>query len=64
MIIKCPNCGSTAQMKRYGSAESESTVVEFYQCSCGAKLQRFLKRTKDVGWSPTGRMIFRIKYGG
>lgn len=63
-MIKCPYCGSTAQMKRLGSTESESTVIEIYQCGCGAKVQRFLKRTIDVAWSPTGTMISKIKYGG
>lgn len=61
-MIKCPNCGSTAQMKRLGSTEGENIVVETYQCGCGAKVQRHLKRTMDIAWSPTGTLISRKKF--
>ena len=61
-MIKCPNCGSTAQPRRLGSTESENTVIEIYECGCGAKTQRFLQRTMDAVWSPTGTLIKKEKY--
>ena len=61
-MIKCPYCGSTAQMKRLGLNEGENITIENYQCGCGTKVQRVLKRTMDVAWSPTGTMIYRKKF--
>lgn len=61
-MLRCPNCGSTAQIELVDVTENESTVLEVYQCGCGAKIQRFLKRDIDVYWSPTGTMLGRKKY--
>ena len=61
-MLRCLNCGSTAQIKLVDSIENENTVLEVYQCGCGARIQRFLKRDVDVYWSPTGTMIGRKKY--
>ena len=36
MTIKCLNCGSTAQMKKIGSVENDTTTIEMYECGCGA----------------------------
>lgn len=38
-MIKCPNCGSTAQttlMDRYHYGEGK--IAEEYECGCGAKV--------------------------
>lgn len=61
-MLRCLNCGSTAQIELVDVTESESTVLEVYQCGCGSKIQRFLKRDTDVYWSPTGTMIGKKKY--
>lgn len=61
-MLRCLNCGSTAQIKLVDLIENENTVLEVYQCGCGARIQRFLKRDIDVYWSPTGTMISRKKY--
>ena len=61
-MLRCLNCGSTAQIKLVDSIENENTVLEVYQCGCGARIQRFLKRDIDIYWSPTGTMIGRKKY--
>lgn len=61
-ILRCPNCGSTAQIKLYGTQEGETTILEIYKCGCGARVQRFLKRDIDVYWSPTGTMLGKKKY--
>ena len=61
-MLKCLNCGSSAQIKLMGTEESETTVLELYQCGCGSRIQRFLKRDLDVYWSPTGTMLGKKKY--
>ena len=61
-MLRCPNCGSVAQVEFVGTQQSETTVLELYQCGCGARIQRFLKRDMDVYWSPTGTMIGKKKY--
>ena len=61
-MLRCPHCGSVAQVKFVGTEESETTVLELYQCGCGARIQRFLQRCIDVYWSPTGTMIGKKKY--
>lgn len=61
-MIKCPNCGSTAQMKRLGSSECDKVVIEFYVCGCGTKIERVSQRVEDRAWSPTGTLITRVKY--
>ena len=61
-MLKCLNCGSSAQIKLVGTEESETTVLELYQCGCGSRIQRFLKRDLDVYWSPTGTMLGKKKY--
>jgi hypothetical protein len=61
-MLRCLNCGSTAQIKLVDSVENENTVLEIYQCGCGSRIQRFLKRDIDVYWNPTGTMIGRKKY--
>ena len=61
-MIKCPNCGSTAQPKRLGSSECNGVVVEIYTCGCGAKTERVYQRVEDRVWSPTGTLISRKKF--
>lgn len=61
-MLRCPNCGSSAQIEFVGTEESETTVLELYQCGCGSRIQRFLKRDLDVYWSPTGTMLGKKKY--
>jgi hypothetical protein len=39
LMIKCPNCGSTAQVKvvNYEWDRMDETEITFYECGCGAK---------------------------
>ena len=61
-MIKCPYCGSTAQVKRLGSSESCGTIVEIFVCGCGTKIERMTQRVEDRAWAPTGTLIKREKY--
>lgn len=60
--IKCPNCGSASRIELVDTTESESTVLEVYQCRCGAKVHRFLKIDIEVYFSPTGTIMGKKKY--
>lgn len=56
-MLKCHNCGSTAQVKKIGSTENDTTIIEIYQCGCGAKIERILSVSSIAHWSPTGTCI-------
>lgn len=40
-MIKCPNCGSTAQVKVIGQVWGEKTAIRKYQCDCGCEFLRY-----------------------
>lgn len=35
-MIRCKNCGSTAQFKKVYEAETEHHLVQQFKCGCGA----------------------------
>lgn len=61
-MLKCPHCGSTAQVKLLGSSECNEVVIEIYACGCGTKIERVSQRVEDRAWSPTGTLIKRERY--
>lgn len=56
-MLKCLNCGSTAQVKKIGDVSNDNTVIEIYQCGCGAKIERVLNVSSVAYWSPTGTRL-------
>lgn len=56
-MLKCLNCGSTAQVKKIGDVCNDNTVIEIYQCGCGAKIERVLNVSSVAYWSPTGTRL-------
>lgn len=60
--IKCPNCDRSSRIELVDSTESEDVVLEVYQCKCGAKVHRFLRKDIDVYFSPTGAIMGKKKY--
>ena len=61
MMIKCLNCGSTAQIEKIGSVENDTTVIEVYECGCGARIERILNVSSVTYWSATGTRLKTIK---
>lgn len=61
MSIKCLNCGSTAQMKKIGSVENDTTIIEMYECGCGARTERILNVSSIACWSATDTRLKTIK---
>ena len=56
-MLKCQNCGTTTQIRRISSTEVGTTIVEIYQCDCGAKIERILNISNTIYWSPTGTRL-------
>lgn len=61
MTIKCLNCGSTAQIKKIGSVENDTTIIEIYECGCGTRVERILNVSSVTYWSATGTRLKTIK---
>ena len=54
-MIKCPNCGSTAQLTlvdRYKYAKGK--IAEEYVCGCGAKLVQHYTLVTNVVYTKEG----------
>jgi hypothetical protein len=59
--MKCLNCGSTAQIKKIGNVENDTTTIEMYECGCGARIERILNVSNITYWSATGTRLKTIK---
>ena len=52
---KCPNCGSTAQIKLIGSSGyTTKNIAVKYECSCGATLIRHYKLQVSILYTDKG----------
>ena len=40
-MIKCPSCGSTAQVKHIGAEWGSETAIRKFACGCGCEFLRF-----------------------
>lgn len=47
-MIKCPNCGSTAQVKAVGVVCGETIVIRKFSCGCGCEFLRYYNLHKDL----------------
>ena len=56
-MIKCPNCGSTAQMARIAiDYVTYSHAIEVWRCSCGCVVRRTMKAVNQLIEYPNGRV--------
>jgi hypothetical protein len=42
-MIRCPNCGSTAQVKKFGNpywSDNEEYISQDFKCDCGCMFER------------------------
>ena len=54
-MVKCPNCGSTAQMRPVsGYHYNSNNIAEEYECGCGAKLIRHYKLQVSILYTDEG----------
>ena len=40
-MVKCPNCGSTAQVKHIGQVWGDDTAIRKFSCGCGCEFLRY-----------------------
>lgn len=60
MLIKCPNCGSTAQIKLIDSAHIVyNQLMEKYECGCGAKMVRHYKLQTAILYTDNGARLVK-----
>lgn len=62
-MIKCPNCGSTAQIKLIGTDyPTYSHCIETWRCGCGCVVRRTMKETSRFIEYPNGRVESEEKW--
>ena len=47
-MVKCPNCGSTAQLSREPIAHIANGLLEPYVCGCGTHISIFYRREQMI----------------
>ena len=55
--MKCPNCGSTAQIKLTHMANSNGYLYHNYICGCGAIIEYVYKEVSFRATSPDGTIL-------
>jgi len=54
-MIKCPNCGSTAQMKyMFTDHPTSQHSIEKWRCLCGCVVERQMKEQERIITYPNG----------
>jgi hypothetical protein len=61
-MVKCVNCGSTAQVKQIGRDETDLEVVETFKCGCGCIITQKLKKVSTTHWHPYGITLKTEKF--
>ena len=58
-MIKCPNCGSTAQPKLLWTDHFTTThATERWECECGCQVERILKEQNRIITLPNGKIEY------
>lgn len=61
-MIKCPNCGSTAQVKpKYIPSPNPNRIIQQTICGCGCITNSVFKLEISKTWAPTGTLIKKVK---
>lgn len=56
-MIKCPNCGSTAQFKIIYEGETSHQLYRKFKCGCGTTAEITYKKTEVVFRSSSGTKL-------
>lgn len=57
-MIKCPNCGSTAQVKvSYAPNPTRTVIIEQRICGCGCRTTATYKLAKEETRTKSGTLI-------
>ena len=54
---KCPNCGSTAQIKLAYEEMTSISLSRTYKCGCGASVTIVYKKVEVISRSPSGTKL-------
>ena len=58
-MVKCPNCGSTAQMTLVGTDyPTYSHIIEVWRCGCGCVVRRTMKLMNQFTEYPNGEIQY------
>lgn len=49
-MMRCPNCGSTAQVRSLEISNSENVLTEKFICGCGCRFDADYTRNSDGIW--------------
>ena len=56
-MVKCPNCGSTAQITFIGTDYvTYAHLIEIWRCGCGCVVRRTMKTMNEFIEYPDGRV--------
>ena len=54
-MVRCPHCGSTAQIKLVGTDHpTYAHCIEIWRCGCGCVVRRTMKVTNQMVEYPNG----------
>lgn len=58
-MVKCPNCGSTAQVRKYKEIVSadRTEIKEFYSCGCGCWFKNHFERNFNGEYDRVAKII-------
>lgn len=57
MVDKCPNCGSTAQIRLAYEGVTSISLSRTYKCGCGASVMIVYKKVEAISRSPSGTRL-------
>ncbi len=47
-MTKCPNCGSTAQIRKEGQVEGDETIIRKMVCGCGCEFLQYFTLNQNL----------------
>lgn len=56
-MMKCPNCGSSAQFKMIDFMNCKDEKIEQYRCGCGATAEVIYKKVETIFRTADGTKI-------
>lgn len=57
MVERCPNCGSTAQIRLAYEGMTSVSLSRTYKCGCGASVTIVYKKVEVISRSPSGTRL-------
>jgi len=58
-MLKCPNCGSSAQYREHGRIENETTIIQIFTCGCGYNHQVIWTKVVEAGYLNNEKIFYK-----